>query len=908
MGEEIKDFGLIAERFNVELSDTEDKNFCAICEALPRKQKSGEWVRETYFLFLTHPHGTSGKYKPIRLKSDGIKLERKRTEEHPFSLKETIVTLTCYSEQDRMFYPYSTTLDDKAITLEIYRNNKENLFYAGQLVKDNFFEPFSFEDGYFTELTFSDFACLEDCGYISDAESELVWQGTGEINLYDLLEQAVARAFVWNIRKPPLIVPSGCTIPFEKGYTIKRSLWGYKDDVRMYEIVQSILKSFCLIMEQRDGAIYLYDLSCYSKLPTEELFAVSNDAKLETIERNPRVKFKFDSPERIGLTDSLRDGMKRDGSKLSQSFPIYRFDAETPILSHYEQFESREDDIRTGKDSGSLWYRIKPIDGAKYDHAIAVLYSSRNGETQGFYDERVKDNLKGAIASTKNKDCATTDKDRYVMETVEGFRDAQTQSRVGIHNYDNGVRQPFLSLKSDYLGLPELNNLGVELHGEMLISCIANHINDRISEKYIPKNVSASELGEASNQEELTALAAKQLGKVFDFTEVYMAGDVTLRSAKDGSAVARLYNYRWGGEREACWRTTSGGTLGDNRGKIPNWIQDENSFLPKEWQRDRAKQKRVRWRKEGEHFKDFLYSLTPLVNMELERQLGSIMGGVEKIPKWTKETEDPSYHLFIKLGDCYNEEGMSMKKWHKLRGFNEDDKEVFYFPLPSLIDVKDEAMENSVGMFYLEVKLFPYLVTSYKHCTDKEGKDGETKRVEIKVGKPHEQLDLKPKKVLYRCNDKPILSLVAKKVLDEVKGNEDLFPTEAKGWIGKEKDATPYENIDIPLMLENGDFHPLIRGWVLRGKFVYGWKVKDTSGKYLTQAERLLDNWMKLHGRRRRTIIGSYYPISSLCSVTPPDKKKTIYYIEEEATDILNNKSEIRMAELPTEETKGERV
>lgn len=60
-------------------------------------------------------------------------MRRKGTGEVPFGIVETQVTLTCYSDEDRLFYAYSRSEEDKHIKLEIFRGYDSWLYWAGSL-------------------------------------------------------------------------------------------------------------------------------------------------------------------------------------------------------------------------------------------------------------------------------------------------------------------------------------------------------------------------------------------------------------------------------------------------------------------------------------------------------------------------------------------------------------------------------------------------------------------------------------------------------------------------------------------------------------------------------------------------------------------------------------------------------
>lgn len=852
--------GLIEDLFGIKTLSSEAYNFCAECESLPRKQKNGEWIRDKYYLFLTHPRGVNGVYKPIRLKSDGIKLERKRTADYPFSLKETQVTLTCYSETDRMYYPYSATIEGQPITLEIYRNNRDKLYYSGRLAPNQFHEPYSYKDGYFTDLTFSDFACLTEYRY------------TGEINLFKLLQEAVAFAFIGNIRKPSLVVAQGCAdiTTFE----VKRSLWGYKEEVRMHDVVQGILKSFCLNMEQRDGSVWLYDRSALLKLPTEDLFPTSTDAKLETEEAKPRIKFKFKSPESVWLSDMLRDVLpnvteyKRD---------IYRFDAEPIGIDFITQLEPRQD--------GSAYYRILPKEGAMYDYGIAVVFNTANGIQQWWLAQGLKDAEKPF--TTANKATKEEDGNKYTMVTQSDFiQNGSDKSYIQ-------TRTPFLDVTSDCISPFECNKLTAKINGEMLFSQATNHYHAEVIKSIMDKftyvegsdvltmlrhfeNIKDSEKGGGENDHYMH----------FHWTEAYLAADITLCDSA-GKALYSLYNLEW---LEPYATNPLPPMNKHDNGRF--WR--EILFVPK------STDKEYRNKESG-----FLWSS--------RKNIKGHVGAIEPKPKWTSDVTNNKYHLFIRVGDCFQTEGIDITAWNRLNSFSYDkdeDKGVFTFSLPSvpLFDNQVAVGLPQNGKFYIRLKLYPYIIPSFKQIEKEDKKRSVIYNVKFPADDlSGSKIQYKLRKILYRCNDKPIIELIPSNYRDKKKGNEENNDAEAKGWIKDKKGKAGYEEEEIPLMLDNRYFYPLIEGYTHSGHYLGMGTLLNEEGLPRIQPQRLLEEWMALYGKRRPRIRGSYAPIDQLCTIAPPDNKRRAFFIEEETTDLLKNTSEIEMIGLPKDKVKGER-
>ena len=838
-------------------------NYCAVCEALPRRtDKSGNWERDKYYLFLTHPSAKKGVYKPIRLKSDGIKLERKRTADYPFSLKETQVTLTCYSETDRMYYPYSATIEDKPITLEIFRNNRDKLYYSGRLAPNQFHEPYSYKDGYFTDLTFSDFACLTEYRY------------TGETNLFKLLQEAVAFAFEGSMRKPALTYADGCANISD--YEVKRSLWGYREEVRMHDVVQGILKSFCLSMEQRDGAVWLYDRATLLKLPTEELFPTSTDAKLETEEAKPRVKFKFKSPDSIWISDTLRDTMPNEAKHKRN---IYRFDAEPIGVDFITQLEPRAD--------GSAYYRILPKEGAIYDYGIAVVCNTINGIQQWWLDQGLKTDEAKAFSTTNQ---ATKGEDngngKYTMVTMSDF------IQNGSHKQYMQTRAPFLDVTSDCLTPFECDKLTAKINGEMLFTQLPNHYHAEIVNNILDK-VHVTD----NNVSLVTLIRKKGMGWTmscpnendhylhFHWTEAYIAADITLCDSA-GKALYSLYNLEWFDE----YATNPLPPMNEHdTGRF--WR--EILFVPK------STDKQYTNKESG-----FLWSS--------HKGAKGHVGTIDTKPKWTSDVTNNKYHLFISVGDCFQKEGISITDWYGFRGFSYDkdeDRGVFTFSLPRLPRFNNQEIPQNLpkdGKFYLRVKLYPYIIPSFKQI------EKEDKKERYKVEFPSDDLsgnkvEYQLRKILFRCNDKPIIELIPSDYREKKKGNEEKNEAEAKGWINDKNGRAGYEEEEIPLMLDNRSFYPLIEGYTHAGRYINIGTLQSAEGVQRIQPLRLIEEWMALYGKRRNRIRGSYAPIDRLCTIAPPeeDARKKAYLIEEETTDVLNNTSEIEMLELPTEGVKG---
>lgn len=253
----------------------------------------------------------SGKPMPIQLDADQpLVIDWPQTELQD-SVCPSQCTVRVVNERDRQMIPLA---HDEFVVCKVYKNN--NLYWTGVLDQGVYEEPYSYLDGYVTELTFSDFGALNRFDF-----PEL----SGALPLYDI----VALCLV-NISIDPsairqnvsLMTPGGNPAVLEHIFVNAARLKG----MSLRDALNAVLQPFSYRIVQKDGRIFVYDIEWHTA-HDESVPVVwkGDDAVLECVSACRTIEISFDHRTDAVIADG---GIDTDHGFLESSryYPIYSDD------------------------------------------------------------------------------------------------------------------------------------------------------------------------------------------------------------------------------------------------------------------------------------------------------------------------------------------------------------------------------------------------------------------------------------------------------------------------------------------------------------------------------------------------------------------------------------------------------
>lgn len=114
-----------------------------------------------YRVEIWQERATAWTPEEIKLAADPIMIEWQEMEKLD-PIRSSSATINIWSDSDRKFIDLYA-VDIKSVRLDIYRNGL--MYWSGVIDTELFEEPYSYEDGYVTTITFSDFSVLDRIKY-----------------------------------------------------------------------------------------------------------------------------------------------------------------------------------------------------------------------------------------------------------------------------------------------------------------------------------------------------------------------------------------------------------------------------------------------------------------------------------------------------------------------------------------------------------------------------------------------------------------------------------------------------------------------------------------------------------------------------------------------------------------------
>lgn len=812
-------------------------NYRADCKSL---------TGERYVVEIRTPSGKDKPFTDITLAADGIQMQRKGAGDEVFSVVETQVTIKAVSATDRQYASLYYQKEDDPITVDIFKDGR--LYWCGRLLPEQFYEPFSFSGGYMTELVFSDFGCLAQTPY------------TGGTNLGGLVRSAVSHAFEHNKHRPPL---TGLSDDFGKRYPtftptldafiIKRTLYGARENVHMYDVLKDILKSFSLRLEQRDGRVYLYDLYSIQDIQTRILEPVGADAQLETLQVSDIVELKLAGSTALPFSEEPKDLVDDATAKWAS---VYRTDTEGSEVSHV---------LRTSGYGKMLHYRVEPKSAGKYDYGVMVVSDPKRGIEPALLN-KIPDYEVNKIATAHFSSAPDADPytDLRVLDSCHRFFSTAKWC------YEHGrtrawLHPPAYDIVSDLYELSEGSQLHCKLDLEVLLSRSYNFVEPRINLKRFKTTEGGFPLAYMSRAEAFAKSCYKEL---------YVAADITAEDAS-GKTIARLWNL---------FADPATGALIDGLPMKNNIRATQAEF----------------YMSENAGYATKVHTGDWFSNYTVSNGTGGLL---HSNPSWSSEHEDCRLCTFIRVGG-HGDGELRDDEWHNARSWGLWDKDGFVFPL---------YQNFSVGLTRIRVKVYPYIIVSFKKRNDKDKKGGDKSYVYDGPSSHSEQKGSYNKRyILYRGAKLSLFSNV-----DNKRSATDGGVV-VRGWLGAEKGKAT--EVELPIATKPPISTPLFNGLAIckdsgllseNGGLAY-------AGRDGASVERYLDFYFGLNGVRRNLVRGSYGVVHGLMPVCPPgmdspDEAITrhgarSYYIDNESVSLLQGRSSMEVRELPGKKIKGERV
>ena len=229
-------------------------------------------------------------------------------------------TLKVINDSDRLMVPLMT---DDYVYCKIYRDNK--LYWTGVLDQGVYEEPYSYNDGYITEITFSDFGALNRFDFnpfSSPGKAGYV------ASLYDIVTLALnlilidAKDLSQNVS---MILPGwgGNTAHLHHLYVNSRRFEGmtYRD------VLEEILRPLSYRIVQRNGRVYVYDTEwMYDNAAVTPVEWMGDDARLSGGETYGKIELTFDRKSEPVIADGTLDPEDKGFKDSSRYYALYKDD------------------------------------------------------------------------------------------------------------------------------------------------------------------------------------------------------------------------------------------------------------------------------------------------------------------------------------------------------------------------------------------------------------------------------------------------------------------------------------------------------------------------------------------------------------------------------------------------------
>lgn len=800
-----------------------------------------------YTIKIHDPNANLPIYENVLLARDGITIDRRATDEGFYGLTESQASLRLISESDRYFYGLYCTSTEEPITMEIYRSRKgkSELYWAGTLIADHFFEPYSYNNTYITEVRFSDFAVLSDKRHFENIN-----------NVGDIIKGYTAEAFKHNKHRPALKGlddEEAKTYPFLtptlSSFFFRISTYA-GSEATMYSVLQDVLKSFSLRLEQRNGAIYLYDLFSLPARGVQRLKEKGTNAQLETLPAHDVAELNLGSVEKIDLLFPLADELDE---RVAKGVKIKR----TNVLN-------------LGQD-GYLWrvsprgsmgnFRIEPKGEGEYQYGVAlVMDSTRGGDPEGVNKLAPNVNAElfpdGIDTKLKGADVIMSPWDFFIRLKRADGRLARGETVY------NAV--------TDFIAPSDFGRYDLKLSYSLLASNSYNIVdptfplfNKLYAEGFFKKQTDADNL-----------FMSFYKGRA---TRYYQRADITLETL-DGKPKLYLTNFN---------------------GKFVNQIPRKIKYSPSmyhvggEWNKDFWNALSTGDMLAYAIADNFLSSCSTEIETtvkhdkqyQLLKAKAKNVGAILDTPRWVPyEFAGEELITMIPLGSY---EDINPAEWLSPRAMKKTARgEDFIIPLGGIGGVTEPLR--------LRIKIYPRLIASFRHK-----KEENTYTFEPTLNEIEQKVTYDKRYILQK-------DLSVTLIHTEKNANARL-----RAWgKSKENKAT---RIDLPLVTEDAQIPSMVKGLTCtRDNALMGYCFgKDGRAKLFgSSAVRFSDVIMPMYLERKNKIMGTYFPLHDLKAVMPPDylKYANSFAITDETVNVLDNSSSLTMIELPTKDIERKKV
>ena len=210
-------------------------------------------------------------------------------------------TLKVINDSDRLMVPLMT---DDYVYCKIYRDNK--LYWTGVLDQGVYEEPYSYNDGYITEITFSDFGALNRFDFnpfSRDGRSDYI------VSIHDIVSAALSmiNINVGNMsQNVSMILPdqgagSAC---LQHIFVNSRRFQG----MTIREVLEEILRPLSYRIVQMAGVVYVYDIDwMYDTAAVTPVEWMGDDARLSGSEAYGLIALNYDHEAEPLIADGSID-------------------------------------------------------------------------------------------------------------------------------------------------------------------------------------------------------------------------------------------------------------------------------------------------------------------------------------------------------------------------------------------------------------------------------------------------------------------------------------------------------------------------------------------------------------------------------------------------------------------------
>lgn len=227
-------------------------------------------------------------------------------------------TLKVINDSDRLMVPLMT---DDYVYCKIYRDNQ--LYWTGVLDQGVYEEPYSYNDGYITEITFSDFGALNRFDFnpfSSPGKAGYV------ASLYDIVTFALNLILIDAkdlSQHVSMILPGwgGNTAHLHHLYVNSRRLEGmtYRD------VLEEILRPLSYRIVQRNGRVYVYDTEwMYDNAAVTPVEWMGDDARLSGGETYGKIELTFDRKSKPVIADGTLDPEDKGFEESTNYYVVYQ--------------------------------------------------------------------------------------------------------------------------------------------------------------------------------------------------------------------------------------------------------------------------------------------------------------------------------------------------------------------------------------------------------------------------------------------------------------------------------------------------------------------------------------------------------------------------------------------------------